>query len=82
MVGLFYFVRGGEFNNTFDQCTEINFLPARGDVEHGFCRRLGLSAARFGFASSSHHGQRWERSFCLLSHCGGSSGCQNATHQK
>jgi hypothetical protein len=33
---------------TFDQCTEIDFLPARGDVKHGFCRRLGLSAARFG----------------------------------
>ena len=48
MLGLFYFVRGGEFYNTFDQCTEIDFLPARGDVEHGFCRRLGLSVARFG----------------------------------
>jgi hypothetical protein len=48
MLGLFYFVRGCEFYNTFDQCTEIDFLPARGDVEHGFCRRIGLSATRFG----------------------------------
>jgi hypothetical protein len=46
MLCLFYFVRGGEFYNTFYQCTEIDFLPTRGDVEHGFCRRLWLSAAR------------------------------------
>jgi hypothetical protein len=25
MLGLFYFVRGGKFYNTFDQCTEIDF---------------------------------------------------------
>jgi hypothetical protein len=48
MLGLFYFVRGGEFYNTFDQGTEIDFLPARGNVEHGFSRHLGLSAACFG----------------------------------
>ena len=35
-LGLFYLVWGGEFYNTFDQCTEIDFLPTRGNVEHGF----------------------------------------------
>jgi hypothetical protein len=48
MLCLFYFVRGGEFYNTIDQCTETFFLPFRDNVEHSFCRRLGLSAVRSG----------------------------------
>jgi hypothetical protein len=43
--------RGGEFYNTFDQCTEFDFLPTRVDVVHGFCCRLWLSAARSGVIS-------------------------------
>ena len=44
----FYFCEGGEFYNTFDQCTLKQFFANMGYVRHGLCRRLWLSAARSG----------------------------------
>ncbi len=48
---LVLFVRsptGGEFYNTFDQCTLKRFFANMGYVRHGLCRHLWLSAARSG----------------------------------
>jgi hypothetical protein len=47
-LGLFYFARGGEFYNTFDQCTLKRIFANMGYVRHGLCHRLWLSAARSG----------------------------------
>ncbi len=45
MLGLFYFARGGEFYNTFDQCTLKQIFANMGYIRHGLCRHLWLSAA-------------------------------------